>query len=73
VEIQYIKNIKAAQTAHNIRFTLRRSSGLAYEKPQSAYGLRGVFLRHILPALVFASQSPYSGGQNVVNLSRYAT
>ncbi|GHV58709.1 hypothetical protein AGMMS49579_26340 [Spirochaetia bacterium] len=27
-----------AQTAHNIRYTLRRSSGLAYEKPQS--GLR---------------------------------
>jgi hypothetical protein len=24
-------------------------------------------LRHILPALVFATQSPYSGGQNVVN------
>jgi large exoprotein involved in heme utilization and adhesion len=24
-------------------------------------------LRHILPALVFATQSPYSGRQNVVN------
>jgi hypothetical protein len=24
-------------------------------------------LRHILPALVFASQSPYPGWQNVVN------
>jgi hypothetical protein len=24
-------------------------------------------LRHILPALVFAAQSPYSGCQNVVN------
>jgi hypothetical protein len=24
-------------------------------------------LRHILPALVFAAQSPYSGWQNVVN------
>jgi hypothetical protein len=26
--------------------------GLGYEKPQSAYGLCAVFLRHILPALV---------------------
>jgi hypothetical protein len=24
-----------SQTSHNIRYTLRRSSGLAYEKPQS--------------------------------------
>jgi hypothetical protein len=29
-------------------------------------------LHHILPALVFASQSPYSGWQNVANLERYA-
>ncbi|GHU40392.1 hypothetical protein FACS1894190_07250 [Spirochaetia bacterium] len=31
----------------NIRYTLRRSSGLAYEKTQSAYGLNAFFLRHI--------------------------
>jgi hypothetical protein len=35
------------QTAYNIRYTLRRSSGLAYEKPQPGYALCGVFLRHI--------------------------
>jgi hypothetical protein len=35
------------KTAHNTRFTLRRSSGLAYEKTQSAYGLCAFFLRHI--------------------------
>jgi hypothetical protein len=35
------------QTAHNIQFTLRRSSGLAKEKTQSAYGLCAFFLRHI--------------------------
>ncbi|GHU59696.1 hypothetical protein FACS189444_5450 [Spirochaetia bacterium] len=34
-------------TAHNIRYTLRRGSGLAYEKTQSAYGLCAFFLRHI--------------------------
>jgi hypothetical protein len=33
--------------------------------------LCGVLLHHILPALVFASQSPYSGWQNVANLERY--
>jgi hypothetical protein len=36
-----------APTAPNIRYTLRRSSGLASEKPQSAYGLCAFFLRHI--------------------------
>ncbi|GMO69712.1 MAG: hypothetical protein Ta2A_17960 [Treponemataceae bacterium] len=35
------------RTAYNIRYTLRRSSGLAYEKTQSAYGLSAFFLRHI--------------------------
>ena len=34
--------------------------------------LCGVLLHHILPALVFATQSPYSGWQNVANLERYA-
>jgi hypothetical protein len=34
-------------TSHNIRYTLRRSSGLAYKKTQSAYGLCAFFLRHI--------------------------
>jgi hypothetical protein len=34
-------------TSFNIQFTLRRSSGLAYEKTQSAYGLCAFFLRHI--------------------------
>jgi hypothetical protein len=28
-------------------------------------------LNHILPALVFAAQSPYPGCQNVANLKRY--
>ncbi|GHT70914.1 hypothetical protein FACS1894110_23170 [Spirochaetia bacterium] len=36
-----------AQTAHNIRYTLRRGSGLAYEKTQSGYALCAFFLRHI--------------------------
>jgi hypothetical protein len=38
---------EVAKTALNIRYTLRRSSGLAYEKMQSAYGLCAWFLRHI--------------------------
>ncbi|GHT98698.1 hypothetical protein FACS1894142_5360 [Spirochaetia bacterium] len=38
-------------TAYNIRYTLRRSSGLAYEKTQSAFGLCAFFLRHIFMAL----------------------
>ncbi|GHU11617.1 hypothetical protein FACS1894151_11310 [Spirochaetia bacterium] len=29
------KKMEYGQTAHNIRYTLRRSSGLAYEKTQS--------------------------------------
>ncbi|GHV55519.1 hypothetical protein AGMMS49579_18630 [Spirochaetia bacterium] len=41
------KYIKAKVTAHNIRYTLRRSSGLAYRKTQSACGLCAFFCRHI--------------------------
>jgi hypothetical protein len=33
--------------------------------PVGAMRLCGVLLHHILPALVFATQSPYSGWQNV--------
>jgi hypothetical protein len=39
--------------------------GLAYEKPQSAYGLCAVFLRHILPAAETAARFLYRDGQNV--------
>jgi hypothetical protein len=39
--------VKTRKTAHNTRYTLRRSSGLAYEKTQSACGLCAFFLRHI--------------------------
>jgi hypothetical protein len=39
--------MKGFSDSLNIQFTLRRSSGLAYEKPQSACGLCGVFIRHI--------------------------
>jgi hypothetical protein len=57
------------QTAHN------RPVYASGAKAPSGYVLARSFasliptpkLRHILPALVFASQSPYSGRQNVVN------
>ena len=57
-------------TAHNKRYTLRRSSGLAYEKTQSAYGLCAFFLRHIFAVAGIASQFLYRNRKNVVNLSR---
>jgi hypothetical protein len=39
--------MKNAIMAHDIRYTQRRSSDLAYEKMQSAFGLCAFFLRHI--------------------------
>ncbi|GHU69038.1 hypothetical protein FACS189450_01120 [Spirochaetia bacterium] len=36
IEIKHKIKMGYGKTAHNIRYTLRRSSGLAYEKPQSA-------------------------------------
>jgi hypothetical protein len=51
-----------APTSHNIRYTLHRSSGLAYEKTQSAYGLCAFFLRHIF-AVAGNLRVPLSGLQ----------
>jgi hypothetical protein len=42
-----LKYKKQNPTLHNTRYTLRRSSGLATEKTQSAYGLCAFFIRHI--------------------------
>jgi hypothetical protein len=49
------------------------SGGSGSAKYRSGYALYGILLHHILPALVFASQSPYSGWQNVSYLERYTT
>jgi len=46
------------------------SGGSGSAKYRSGYALCGILLHHILPALVFASQSPYSGWQNVSYLER---
>jgi hypothetical protein len=45
--------------------------GSGSTKYRSGYALCGILLHHILPALVFASQSPYSDWQNVSYLERY--
>jgi len=47
------------------------SGGSGSRKLQSGYALCAIFFHHILPALVFAAQSPYSGWQNVSYLERY--
>jgi hypothetical protein len=56
-------------TAFNIRFTLRRFAPRG--SVRLAHFIRTAHCTHIFPALVFASQSPYTGWKNVVNLSRY--
>jgi hypothetical protein len=58
------------KTSFNIRYTLRRSSGLAYEKPQSSLRsfvgfFSGTFLCPWKPTVSLF------GAQNVVQLSRY--
>jgi hypothetical protein len=51
---------------------LRRSSGSGYEKPQSAYGLCAVFLRHIF-AVAGTLRGPLSQPQKRhIQPERYA-
>ena len=74
VVVHINSNCKTKITSHNKRLALRRLT--AARVPQNrvrAYALCTVLLHHILPALVFATQSPYSGWQNVANLEGYAT
>jgi hypothetical protein len=62
-------DIKAGFTAHNRTvYAAPAVVGLASIRlGQSPAAPSHASLRHILPALVFASQSPYTGRQNVVN------
>jgi hypothetical protein len=68
IKINGYKKMGREEMAHNIQFTLRRSSGLAYEKHQSGYAFVGFF-----SGTFFAPGNlrfPYSGHKNVVNFSR---
>jgi hypothetical protein len=48
-------------------YMLRRPmGGSGYEKPQSAYGLCGVFLRHIFAVAKTATQFLYRNRKNVI-------
>jgi hypothetical protein len=71
-------NVFKAKPAFNKRLALRRPFGRlrGSQNTSRACALRwnalcGVLLTHIFAALVFASQSPYSGCKNVANLERY--
>jgi hypothetical protein len=59
-------------TAHNIQFTLRRSSGLAYEKLQSSLRSFVVFFSGTFLQLLECFAFLYRNCKNVVNFSRYA-
>jgi hypothetical protein len=63
-----VKIIKNGKTAHNR--SVYASGAVApsgYEKPQSAYGLCAVFIRHIFAAAETATQFLYRSRKNVVN------
>ena len=49
----------------------RLTAARVLQKCSRANALCGVLLHHILPAMVFASQSPYTGLQTAVNLDVY--
>jgi hypothetical protein len=54
-------------TAHNRSVTASPPyGGSGYTKTQSGFALCGILLHHILPALVFASQSPHMPAQTSV-------
>jgi hypothetical protein len=52
-------------------YMLRRRGGLGYEKPQSAYGLCVVFLRHILSALVLLRKPLFGPPKRHIQPGRY--
>jgi hypothetical protein len=59
--------LKKSATAHNRTVYARRLTAARAPKNRSrANALCAVFLRHILPSLAFAAQSPCSGWQNVI-------
>jgi hypothetical protein len=62
--------MKRAKTAHNRTvYASPPVGGSGYVLARSIASLIPTpKLRHILPAMVFAAQSPYSGWQNVVNI-----
>jgi hypothetical protein len=67
------KGIKAHGTAHNRTvYASPPNGGSGYEKPQSAYGLCAVFLRHILTALEMLRISLFGRAKTSYTANRYA-
>jgi hypothetical protein len=63
---------KKAKPAHNKRLTLRRlTAARGSVRLGHGFTIPTPHSTHSLQALVFASQSPYTGLQTVVNLERY--